>query len=96
MGTDGGAMAAAMRWHSIWPIWALALVGAIVVAALVPVDRTVWLPIVLGTCVLAAFGVQLGFPNQKGLVDRLFASVGGAVVVLAGATVVFKALSIAA
>ena len=89
---DGGAM----RWHSIWPIWALALVGSIVVAILVPVDSTVWLPIVLGTCVLASFAVQLGFPTQKGLVDRLFASVGGAIVVLAGATVVFKALSLAA
>lgn len=89
-------MAATMRWHSIWPIWALAAVGAVVVAVLVPVDRTVWLPIVLGGCVLAAFGVQLGSPNQKGLVDRLFASVGGAIVVLAGATIVFRALSIAA
>ena len=85
-----------MRWHSIWPIWALAVVGAVVVAILVPVDRTVWLPIVLGACVLASFAVQLGFPTQKGLVDRLFASVGGAVVVLAGATVVYRALSLAA
>ena len=83
-----------MHWHGIWPIWVLAAVGAAVVAVLVPVDRTVWLPIVLGTCVLASFGVQLGFPNQQGLVDRLFASVGGAVLVLAAATVVFKALSI--
>ena len=88
-------MAATMRWHSIWPVWALAAVGSVVVAVLVPVDRTVWLPIVLGACVLAAFAVQLGFPNQKGLVDRLFASVGGAIVVLAIATVVFKALSLA-
>lgn len=96
MGTDGGVVAAAMRWHSIWPVWVLALVGSVVVALLVPVDRTVWLPIVLGTCVLAAFAVQLGLPNQPGLVDRLFASVGGSIVVLAGATVVFKALSIAA
>lgn len=94
MGADGGAMAA-MRWHSIWPIWALAAVGAVVVAVLVPVDRTVWLPIVLGGCVVASFGVQLGFPNQKGLVDRLFASVGGAVLVLALATLVFRVLSLA-
>jgi hypothetical protein len=83
-----------MRWHSIWPIWALAVAGAVVVAIAVPTDRIVWLPIVLGACTLASFGAQLALPTEKGLVDRLFASVGGAIVVLAAATVVFLALAI--
>lgn len=81
------------RWASVWPVWLLAAVGAVLVALLQPDDGIVWLPIVLGVCTLTAFAIQLGGPTVPGLVDRLAAAVFGSVVVLALASAILVPLT---
>lgn len=76
------------QWASVWPVWVVALLGAVLVAVLQPNDGIVWLPIVLGTCTLVAFGIQLGGPTEPGLVDRLAAALFGSVAVLAVASAI--------
>ncbi|SFS01404.1 hypothetical protein SAMN04487783_0546 [Agrococcus baldri] len=85
-----GHMRKAMSWQwaSVWPVWLLAALGAVLVAVLQPTDGIVWLPIVLGVCTLTAFAIQLGGPTVPGLVDRLAAALFGAIVVLAIASAV--------
>ncbi len=86
--------AVSWQWGSVWPVWALALVGAVLVGVLQPSDGIVWLPIVLGGCTLAAFAIQLGGPTVPGLVDRLAAAVVGSVVILAVASAILVPLSL--
>jgi hypothetical protein len=75
--------------RSAVPVWAVTLVGAAVVLAVVPrADHLVFMPIVLGAVLVVTFAVQLMIPVRKGFVDRVSASLGGAVVVLLVATVV--------
>jgi hypothetical protein len=47
-----------------------------------------WFPLVLATCVVATFVIQLALPRKTGFVDRAVGSVVGAVLVLAAATAV--------
>lgn len=82
------------QWGSVWPVWAVALVGAVVVGVLQPSDAIVWMPIVLGVCTLTAFAIQLGGPTVPGLVDRLAAAVVGSVVILAIASVILTSLTL--
>ncbi|MFA4840256.1 MAG: hypothetical protein WC580_00945 [Agrococcus sp.] len=82
------------RWGSVWPVWALALVGAVLVGVLQPSDGIIWLPIVLGACTLTAFAIQLGGPTVPGLVDRLAAAVAGSVVILAVASAILVPLTL--
>lgn len=78
----------------MWPIWLLALAGAVVIGLTAPAHALVWLAITLGGCTLAAFGVQLAGPTEPGLVDRLAYAVGGSIVVLAAATAVLASLGL--
>ncbi len=74
------------RLVSIVPIWVLAIVGAVLVGTLArPSGMYGWLGIVLGITVLLTFIVQLALPTN-GLVMRMAASIGGAVIILAVAT----------
>ncbi|GGF19081.1 hypothetical protein [Subtercola lobariae] len=74
---------------SVTPIWLVALVGALLVGILShPGQYFVMLPIVLGVIVILTFVVQLGLGRPEGFVDRVAASVAGAVVILAVATLV--------
>ncbi|MEP6843849.1 MAG: hypothetical protein ABJA11_10020 [Pseudolysinimonas sp.] len=82
-----------MAWslRSVVPVWVLALAGAIVVGVLAPAStRTVtsltWLPIVLAGSVLVTFVIQLALQRKEGLVIRMMASLGGALVICAVAT----------
>jgi hypothetical protein len=84
-----------MAWQlrSVVPVWLIALAGAIVVGVLTPTDRgtgtaLTWLPIVLAGCVLITFAIQLALQRKDGLVTRLMASLGGALIILAVATAV--------
>ena len=86
--------AVSWRWGSVWPVWAVALVGAVVVGVLQPSDGIVWFPIVLGVCTLTAFAIQLGGPTVPGLVDRLAAAVLGSVLILAAATAILVPLTL--
>ena len=75
-------------------MWAVALLGAILVGVLQPSDGIVWFPIVLGVCTLTAFAIQLGGPTVPGLVDRLAAAVLGSVLILAAATAILVPLTL--
>ncbi len=82
-----------MAWslRSVVPVWVVALAGAIVVGLLAPAGtRTVqsltWLPIVLAGSVLLTFAIQLALQRKEGLVTRMMASLGGALVICAVAT----------
>lgn len=89
---DDGPMT--WQWASVWPIWLIAALGAVVVGVAQPEDALVWLPIVLGVCTLTAFAVQLGGPTVPGLVDRLAAAVLGSIVILAIATAALVLLAL--
>jgi len=86
-----------MAWQlrSVVPVWVIALAGAVVVGVLAPSSSTTspaltWLPIVLAGCVLLTFAIQLALQRKEGLVTRLMASLGGALVILAVATAVLS------
>ncbi len=73
------------------PVWVVALAGAILVGLFAPVaTRTAvsltWLPIVLAGSVLVTFAIQLALQRKEGLVIRMMASVGGALIICAVAT----------
>jgi hypothetical protein len=75
--------------RSLVPVWLAAVVGAVVVALAVGPDAAPrWFPLVLATCVVATFVIQLALPRKTGFVDRAVGSVVGAVLVLAAATAI--------
>jgi hypothetical protein len=83
--------------RSLVPVWLAAAVGAVVVAVMVGPDAAPrWFPLVLATCVVATFVIQLALPRKTGFVDRAVGSVVGAVLVLAAATVVVLLVPVAA
>jgi hypothetical protein len=72
---------------SIYGVWALVAVGAVVVGLLVPpADAIGWLPIVLALGMLLAFAAQLALRTVEGLVTRLAVTASGAIVLLLVAT----------
>jgi hypothetical protein len=82
-----------MAWslRSVVPVWVLALAGAVVVGVLAPASgrsatSLTWLPIVLAGSVLVTFAIQLALQRKEGLVIRMMASLGGALVICALAT----------
>lgn len=86
-----------MAWQlrSVIPVWLVALAGAIAVGVLVPPHSgtgtaNTWLPIVLAACVLVTFAIQLALQRKDGLVTRMMASLGGALVILALATAILS------
>lgn len=71
------------------PVWAAALLGAVAVAIVVPPEHHLTgLPMVFAFCLLLSFVIQLALPVKHGLVGRMTASVGGAVVIIGLATLV--------
>lgn len=79
-----------MIWQlrSVLPVWMIALAGAILVGVLAASAALTWLPLVLAGCVLVTFAIQLALHRKEGLVSRMMASLGGALVILAVATAV--------
>lgn len=77
--------------RTILPVWLLTLAGAVAVGVLAEARWLAWLPIVLAGVVLVTFAIQLGLRRKEGLVTRMAQSIGGALVILAGATAVFAA-----
>jgi hypothetical protein len=83
--------------RSVVPVWIVSILAVIAVGVFVTPDMyLVFLPVVLGLVLLITFGIQLLVPVRKGFVDRVSASVGGAVLILAVATVVLGPLAFAA
>ncbi len=82
-----------MAWslRSVIPVWVVALAGAIMVGVFAPHDTSTvasltWLPIVLAGSVLVTMAIQLALQRKEGLVLRMMASLGGALVICAVAT----------
>lgn len=64
-------------------VWVVAAVAAVLVGAFAPVEtRAVWMPVALGGCVIAAFAVQLALGRSRGFIERVAASVLGALLVM--------------
>lgn len=85
-----------MTWQlaSILPVWALAIVGAVLIGVIVdPGEYFTWLPIAFAAAIISAFTIQLAIRRKEGFVTRVMVSSGGALVVLAAATGVLAAAS---
>jgi hypothetical protein len=83
--------------RTVLPVWALMLLGAILIGLLAPADEYLtWLPIVLGAGVLATFSIQLALVRKEGLVTRVMVSLGGSVVILAVATAILGTVALTA
>ena len=69
-------------------MWLAALVGAVLVGVFAGSAFPTWIPVVAAGAVLLTFVIQLTLKRKEGLVNRIIASVGGSVAILAVATVV--------
>lgn len=74
--------------RSVPPVWFVALVGAVLVGVFAGEQFLTWIPVVAAAAVLLTFVIQLSLQRKEGLVNRIIASVGGVLVILAVATVV--------
>ena len=73
-------------------MWLAALAGAVLVGAVAGGAFLTWIPVVAAGSVLLTFVIQLTLKRKEGLVNRIIASVGGSVAILAVATVVLTLL----
>jgi hypothetical protein len=81
---------------TVVPVWAMCLIAAVVIGVASPAsDYFVWLPIALAAAVLVTFAIQLSTLTKEGFVNRVMASVAGGAVILAVATAVLWAVSLA-
>lgn len=76
----------AISLRSVIPVWVAATVGAVAVGVFAPFAPLVWLPVVMAAAVLLTFVIQLSVARKEGLVERIIASLGGALGILALAT----------
>ncbi|MBB5632787.1 hypothetical protein BKA04_001010 [Cryobacterium mesophilum] len=84
-----------LRVGTVVPVWILTLIGAVVIGVVNIGDSyLIWLPIALAAAVLLTFIIQLSTLTREGFVDRIMASVGGAVLILAVATGVLALLQL--
>ena len=74
-----------MAWslRSVIPVWVVALAGAVAVGVFSASASLTWLPIVLAGSVLVTMAIQLALQRKEGLVTRMMASLGGALVICA-------------
>jgi len=74
-----------MAWslRSVIPVWLVALAGAVAVGVFAASASLTWLPIVLAASVLVTMAIQLALQRKEGLVTRMMASLGGALVICA-------------
>lgn len=79
---------------TVVPVWALCLVASVAIGVASPPDQYLtWLPIALAAAVLVTFCIQLSTLTKEGFVNRVMASLGGAVLVLGLATAVLGAVA---
>ena len=69
-------------------MWLAALAGAVLVGVFAGGAFLTWIPVVAAGAVLLTFVIQLTLKRKEGLVNRIIASVGGSVAILAVTTVV--------
>lgn len=76
-------------------VWVLALVAGVAIGLFVPTEwRAQWITVALGGCVVAAFAIQLWYGRSQAFIQRVAASVLGALVVLGVITAGFGLASI--
>ncbi|KTR94558.1 hypothetical protein NS220_08665 [Microbacterium testaceum] len=64
-------------------VWVLAAIAGVAIGILVPANvRAQWVTVALGACVVAAFAIQLWYGRSQAFIQRMAASVLGALVVL--------------
>lgn len=80
-----------MTWQiaSIVPVWLLAAAGSVIVGTFAPEAKHLdALPPLFAVCIVATFCIQLVIQRKEGFVNRVMASIAGAVVILGIATAV--------
>lgn len=83
-----------LKVGTVVPVWVLTVIAAVVIGIVSARDQYItWLSITLAAAVLLTFAVQLSTLTKQGFVDRVMASLGGAVLILAIATGVLAALT---
>lgn len=85
-----------MTWQvaSVLPVWAASILAAVLIGALShPDQRIAWVGISAAGAIIATFVIQLAIQRKEGFVLRAMASIGGALAVLAIASVVFLAFA---
>ena len=85
-----------VRWQwSVIPVWVLVACGAVLAGLLSQPDYYfTWLPIVLAAATLLTFCIQLALVQKEGLVNRMMASLGGSLVILAAASAILWGVSL--
>lgn len=64
-------------------VWIVAGVAAIAIGLFVPLGlRSTWLVVAMGGCLILAFAVQLAYGRSQGFIQRIAASVLGALLVM--------------
>ncbi|RQP13074.1 MAG: hypothetical protein EAS51_00830 [Microbacteriaceae bacterium] len=79
-------MATSLR--SVIPVWAAAILGAVAVLVIAPAAALTWVPVVMAALVLLTFTIQLSLARKEGLVERIVASLSGALLILLIATAI--------
>lgn len=73
--------------YTVTPVWVLvALAAGLILFLAPPVEHLLWLSVTLAAGTILSFCIQLGLDRKEGLVNRVMASLGGSIVVLAIAT----------
>ena len=75
-----------VQLRSVVPVWVAAVLGAVAVGLFATRSSLTWLPVVMAGAVLLTFCLQLALRRKEGLVSRMVASIGGALIVLVLAT----------
>lgn len=79
---------------TVVPVWVLCIIASVAIGVASPPDQYLtWLPIALAAAVLVTFSIQLSTLTKEGFVNRVMASLGGAVLVLGLATAVLGAVA---
>jgi hypothetical protein len=73
--------------YTVTPVWLLLVLASGLILLLVPPGHhLLWFSVSLAAGTILTFCIQLGLDRKEGLVNRVMASLGGSVVVLAIAT----------
>ena len=64
-------------------VWVIAALIGVSIGLFVPGEwRAAWLAVGLGACLIVSFGIQLSYGRSQGFIERLAASVLGALLVM--------------
>lgn len=76
-----------LKAGTVLPVWGVTALAAVIVGIASPPEQDfLWLLVTLAAAVVLTFAVQLATLTKDGFVDRVMASVAGAVLILGIAT----------